>query len=239
MLPVCPQRRKAHLTQTVDFVTRHACLHHRILTCFAATIIQTNTSALPACPSAAPDKQKLKPQASVAAATPTPTVATAAAAPPKRGRRGTGEEGASTSRAGGRGRRHQSSASIDEDGDGRGSGGGTRGGGDQLLLRDRRSRIAARALRSSGSVFDMGSIVKGIGSSWLSGGEQLEELRVVRVEERDVLVDPPVVPPGLLKFLEDRRERRRREVSGCRKRGGAGNRGFCRACGHSRSSTRA
>lgn len=56
--------------------------------------------------------------------------------------------------------------------------------------------------------------MKGIGSSWLSGGEHLEELRVVRVEERDVLVDPPVAPPGLLKFLEERKERRDREVKG-------------------------
>ncbi|CAM9621483.1 unnamed protein product [Ectocarpus sp. 8 AP-2014] len=60
----------------------------------------------------------------------------------------------------------------------------------------------------------MGSIVKGIGSSWLSGGgEQVEELRVVRVEERDALVEPPVVPPGLVAFLETRRTRRDRETT--------------------------
>ena len=58
----------------------------------------------------------------------------------------------------------------------------------------------------------MGSIVKGMGSSWMSGGEQLEQLKVVRVEERDVAVDPPAVPPGLVAFLEERKTRRDREV---------------------------
>lgn len=148
--------------------------------------------------------------------------------PPKRGRRGSGaagEEGTSTTSrgggvsGGGRARRlNSSSASGDADAGGGGSRGGSSGGGgggDQLLLRDRRSRIAARTLRSSGSIFDMGSIVKGIGSSWLSGGgEQAEELRVVRVEERDALVEPPVAPPVLVAFLETRRTRRDREVSG-------------------------
>ena len=147
-----------------------------------------------------------------------------APAPPKRGRRGSGggggagagaggDEGTTTSRGGGRARRQNSAASVDEDGDGKGAGGRGGGGRDQLLLRDRRSRIAARALRSSGSVFDMGSIVKGMGSSWLSGGEQVEQLKVVRVEERDVAVDPPAVPPGLVSFLGQRKARRDREVS--------------------------
>lgn len=58
----------------------------------------------------------------------------------------------------------------------------------------------------------MGSIVKGMGSSWLSGGEQLEQLKVVRIEERDVAVDPPAVPQGLVSFLEQRKTRRDREV---------------------------
>lgn len=58
----------------------------------------------------------------------------------------------------------------------------------------------------------MGSIVKGMSSSWLSGGEQLEQLKVVRVEERDVAVDPAVVPEGLVTFLKERKARRDLEV---------------------------
>ncbi|CAN0199581.1 unnamed protein product [Pylaiella littoralis] len=57
----------------------------------------------------------------------------------------------------------------------------------------------------------MGSIVKGMSPSWLSGGEQLEQLRVVRVKERDVAVDPPVIPEGLVAFLKERKARRDRE----------------------------
>lgn len=116
-------------------------------------------------------------------------------------------------------RRHNSSASIDIAGDAKGGGGRGGGGKDQLLLRDRRSRIAARALRSSGSFFDMGSIVKGMSPSWLSGREQLERLRVVRVKERDVAVDPPVIPEGLVAFLKERKARRDREVSAGEERG--------------------
>lgn len=61
-----------------------------------------------------------------------------------------------------------------------------------------------------------------MGSSWLSGGEPLEQLSVVRIEERDVAVDPAVVPEGLVAFLKERKARRDREVSGGEERRGEG-----------------
>ena len=124
------------------------------------------------------------------------------AAPLKRGRRGAGsglEEGGHSSRGGGGKARRSNSHGADDD------------GGDQVLLRDRRSRIAARALRSNGNVFDIGAIVKGI-TARKTESEQPEELRVVRVAERDVVVDPPAVPAGLMKFLTKREERIYQEV---------------------------
>lgn len=55
--------------------------------------------------------------------------------------------------------------------------------------------------------------MKGMNASWMSSGEQLEELRVVRITEKDVAVEPPVVPVRLATFLAEREKRRGREVS--------------------------
>lgn len=46
----------------------------------------------------------------------------------------------------------------------------------------------------------------------MSSGEQMEELRVVRVQVREAVIAPPVVPAGLSIFLAERERRRKREV---------------------------
>lgn len=85
----------------------------------------------------------------------------------------------------------------------------------QLLLRDRRSRIAARALRSGGTLFDA-ALAKGVGGgAWLAAAHEQPEpelLVVVKVAERDAAVEPPAVPARLAAFLADRQQRRSREV---------------------------
>lgn len=84
-------------------------------------------------------------------------------------------------------------------------------------------------------MFDIGAIVKGMNSSWMSGGEHVEELGVVVVDESDVCVDPPAVPEGLAAFLAERKGRRGREVRAgagapaprvCARRGGRTNANF-------------
>lgn len=96
-------------------------------------------------------------------------------------------------------------------GGGRSAGAG--GHDQQLLLRDRRSRLAARALRSSGGFFDLKGMA---GAGWLAGAAQEQpepELRVVvKVAERDRVVDPPAVPACLTAFLSARQGRRSHEV---------------------------
>lgn len=112
-------------------------------------------------------------------------------------------------------RRGGSNSTLDTAGGAPGGGGSVGAGGhdQQLLLRDRRSRLAARALRSSGNFFD----TKGIaGAGWLAGVAQEQpepELRVVvKVAERENVVDPPAVPACLSAFLSARRKRRSHEV---------------------------
>lgn len=86
------------------------------------------------------------------------------------------------------------------------------GGGEQVLLRDRRSRLAARALRSSGNLHGIAAIAREKIASWMTRPEQPEELRVVYITERDGEVDAPVTPSTLVKFLDERDKRRHREV---------------------------
>lgn len=119
-------------------------------------------------------------------------------------------------------RRGSSGNSVDAGGAGSSGGGnaGGAGGGDQLLLRDRQSRLAARALRSSGNLFDAAVMSKGMaGAGWLAGAvhEPSEpELRVVvkAAERSGVIEPPPAVPSSLAAFLSTRQERRSREVRG-------------------------
>lgn len=125
----------------------------------------------------------------------------------KRGRRGAGsagEDGGHSSRwASVKGRRTNLQSADDDS------------GVEQVLLRDRRSRLAARALRSSGNLHGTVAIAKEKIASWMTRPEQPEELRVVRITERDGEVDAPAIPGALVKFLAERDERRRREVRMC------------------------